>query len=150
MLYSPTMDKRERQSLILAIVREQAVGSQADVVRELSRRGARANQATVSRDLRELGLARVPHGDGYRYEAARRVSWEQHFAEFTTRVDGNASLIVLKTLPGCAHIVAAELDDLELPEIVGTVAGDDTVLVVPRGGPARKKLQARLEGLLAG
>lgn len=132
------------------------MASQADLVRELARQGFAVNQATVSRDLRELGLVRVPSGTGaYKYAPApARPSpgkWDRlrHlFAEFASRVDGNESLIVVKTRPGGAPTVALALDELDLDDIVGTVAGDDTILVIPRSTAVKPVLQERLAAFL--
>lgn len=142
--------KRQRQALILEIVRHQAVSSQFEIVDSLAARGVTTNQATVSRDLRDLGLVRAPDRDGRpRYvvpaENAGRT-WEEIselLSDHVSDVDWSPQLVVLKTDSGAAHMVGVAVDSLREPDIVGTVAGDDTLLVVPRSEAARERLVAR-------
>jgi transcriptional regulator of arginine metabolism len=142
--------KQQRQEAILDIVALGEVGSQADIVHELADRGITANQATVSRDIQQLGLIRV----GHRYAlpptslAGRSEGVDQVLRQHVVKVDGNASLIVLKTPPGHAHVVAVALDALEGDDIVGTVAGDDTLLVVPRDKRVKKALMEQFASLI--
>lgn len=147
--------KKRRQQSILEIVAAGGVASQGDIVRELAAMGIEANQATVSRDVQELGLVRVPDAVlGHRYALPGGVStasWsdvEYTLAQHVVKVDGNASLIVLKTPPGHAHMVAAALDRLPGDDIVGTIAGDDTLLIVPRDKRVKKWLMERFASLI--
>ncbi|MBI2873538.1 MAG: arginine repressor [Firmicutes bacterium] len=129
--------KTRRQSAIRAILSERRVASQQELLRQLSDKGIPATQATVSRDLKELQITRVPvDGGGYRYiqqedrpylpsdRAVRAV--RDCYASVTPA----ENLVVLKTLRGSAPAAGEALDSLRWPEIVGTVAGDDTVLIV--------------------
>lgn len=147
--------KHERQKAILDIVARTPVSSQGDIVAALARAGIAANQATVSRDIHDLGLIKIADPvRGHRYAMPttplprRQDDLTDIFREHVTRVDGNDSLIVLKTPPAHAHLVGVALDALADDAIVGTVAGDDTVLVVPRTDPDRRALRARFEALL--
>ncbi len=135
--------KGERQQRILQIVQEKVIQTQDELAEALRAAGFEVTQATVSRDIRELGLIKVAAGDGtYRYavppqplghEALKRV--RRAFQEYVVAVDHSGYLLVVKTLPGTAHAVAAALDALRLEDIVGTVAGDDCIVVITRMGP---------------
>ena len=141
--------KRQRQQLILDIVQREAVGSQTELVDALARHGVEANQATVSRDIQELGLVKM-HQRYARPEAATRTSWDQLagvFRDHVTRVTHNENVVLVRTPPGRAHMVAVALDALEAAEILGTVAGDDTILVIPASVDHVAELAARLQGL---
>ncbi len=142
--------KRQRQALILEIVRNKPVSSQFEIVEALAERGVATNQATVSRDLKGLGMVRAPDRDGRaRYVApAENLSrtWEdvsELLSDHVSDVDWSPLLVVLKTDSGAAHMVGVAVDALREPDIVGTVAGDDTLLVVPRSEAARERLVAR-------
>lgn len=127
---------------MLEIIREQDVATQEELVEELRSRGFDVTQATVSRDIRELRLAKAATSAGtYRYEAPAgplatdalgRV--QRAFREYVTGVTFSGHLIIVKTEPGGAQAVAAALDAAELPEVAGTVAGDDAVLVITKDG----------------
>ena len=143
-------NKRQRQALILEIVRQKPVSSQFEIVDALAERGVATNQATVSRDLKDLGMVRAPDRDGRaRYVAPAENAgrtWEdvsELLSDHVSDVDWNPLLVVLKTDSGAAHMVGAAVDALREPDIVGTVAGDDTLLVVPRSEAARERLVAR-------
>jgi transcriptional regulator of arginine metabolism len=142
--------KRQRQALILEIVRHKPVSSQFEIVDALAERGVATNQATVSRDLKDLGMVRAPDRDGRaRYVAPTENpsrTWEEVselLSDHVFDVDWNPLLVVLKTDSGAAHMVGAAVDALREPDIVGTVAGDDTLLVVPRSEAARERLVAQ-------
>ena len=134
--------KAERHRAILRIIREQSVGTQEELAALLSREGFDVAQATVSRDIRELRLVKVADDvGGYRYaepptnppsDALGRA--QRAFREFVVDVAFSGNLLVVKTLPGSAQVVAAALDDLELEGVIGTVGGDDAILVVLADG----------------
>lgn len=114
------------------------VGDQAHLLSELKKRGITATQATISRDLREMGYVRVSLGPGVvRYEnmehPTRGGLWERLrllFETFVVDICSTGNLLLVKTSPGNANGVASLIDALRKPEILGTVAGDDTILVV--------------------
>lgn len=143
------MSKSFRHGQILKLIREQNVFTQDALAAELSKRGITATQVTLSRDLREIGLVKTPNG--YR-EMTRdnnaSSGFEDLFAEYVTDVRLAQNLIVLKTDPGNASPVAVALDAQNWPELVGTIAGDDTVLLVAGNSAAAKDLQDRLLQLL--
>ncbi|HUP71321.1 MAG TPA: arginine repressor [Acidimicrobiales bacterium] len=150
------VSKTQRQHRIAKLLEEQAVSSQPELVRLLAAGGVNATQATVSRDLEDLGAVkvRVPGGETVYAipEMARdRVAPEDHLkrvlGDWVVEVAASGNLVVLRTPPGSAHVVGSALDRAGLPEILGTVAGDDTVLVVASADIGGTKLAKRLSSL---
>lgn len=146
--------KPQRHSVILELVREQRVPSQEALRELLARRGIEVAQATLSRDIRELGLVKVPdeeEGGSFYTPPSIAVEPSPTLARLLpvmyVGADGVGNLLLLRTLVGCAQAVAAAMDREEFPEIVGSVAGDDTVLVVLRDASHRDRLVQRLETL---
>ena len=144
--------KTYRQSAILDLVSSQAVHSQDGLRQQLAVQGIRATQATISRDIKELGLvkraadgayqmvqAEAPHPDAGGDRVRRAV------VEYLCRADRVQQLLVLKTDPGQAQPLAFAVDQAAWPEVVGTVAGDDTILVVTRTERGARVLERRLE-----
>jgi transcriptional regulator of arginine metabolism len=150
------MSRAVREQAILDIIRHRPVATQLELVAALGERGIVATQATVSRDIQQLGLVKVPLGDGgHRYDrpaaldaapSAARHALAEAMQVVTGLAPGEA-LLVVRTLPGRAAAVAIALDDAAPDGLVGTVAGDDTVLVVARDGAARDRLRALLGDL---
>ncbi len=147
--------KARRQAAILRIVRRDAVESQ-ERLRERLRDAFVVTQATLSRDLREIGLSKVATPDGgARYaappggNAAVRSSLEHVVPALLVSADGAGSLLVLRTTAGGAAAVAAAIDAAAWPEVLGTVAGPDTALVVVRSEQARRAVQVRIGALTA-
>jgi transcriptional regulator of arginine metabolism len=146
-------NKRERQSAILEIVNSRLVSSQEDLRKLLLHRGWDVTQATLSRDLRELRLARVPTPEGARYAVTdgtieeSRVALETLLPQLFLRIDGVSDMIVLRTVPGGAQPIAAALDGESWSDILGTVGGDDTILIVCRSQVARDRVLRRLKSL---
>jgi transcriptional regulator of arginine metabolism len=145
------MDKLYRRNQILELLRDEAVATQEELRRKLARRGLRVTQATVSRDIEELGLVKTR--EGYRLPEAPEPAAAQPplsvvLKEFVREVCQASNLVIVKTHPGNAHTVAAVLDAEQWPEVAGTVAGDDTIFVATaRARDAtrvRKKLLASL------
>ncbi len=143
-------NKGERQALILQLVQAGPVSSQEELRRLLSGHGLEVTQATLSRDLRDLGLARVTTEDGVRYVVpdARAddasPALDATLAQFLASVDGVSELIVLRTLPGGAQPVAEAIDAEEWPEVLGTIGGENTILIVCRSVEARGEVTRRL------
>ncbi len=127
-----TATKEERHRAILALVNRGAVHTQQEIAEGLARRGLRATQATISRDIQELGLVRS--GAGYRIAAAL-------VRELVLSVELVSAVAVIKTPPGTANLVARRIDEAGLPGIAGTVAGDDTIIAVLRRRSAGKALK---------
>jgi transcriptional regulator of arginine metabolism len=131
-----TATKADRHSAILELINRGAAHTQQEIAAALARRGMQATQATISRDIQELGLVRS--GGGYRSSAAL-------VRELVLSVEMVEPMAVIKTPPGTANMVARRIDEAALPGIAGTVAGDDTIFVVlrkPNAGRALKQLLA--------
>jgi transcriptional regulator of arginine metabolism len=146
-------NKRERQTLILELVQARPVSSQEELRRLLVARGWEVTQATLSRDLRDLGLARVTTEEGVRYVVPDaladdgRPALDATLAQFMGSVDGVGELIVLRTLAGGAQPVAEAIDAEGWPEVLGTIGGENTILVVCRSAEARAEVTRRLREL---
>lgn len=134
-----TLGKPQRQHRVARLLEEQAISSQAQLVELLAGDGVVATQATVSRDLEELGAVkvRIPGGTmayAIPEHAKTVVTTDDHLrrvmGEFVVEVAYSANLVVLRTPPGSAHVVASAVDRSGFPNIIGTVAGDDTLIVV--------------------
>ncbi|MEA2616536.1 MAG: transcriptional regulator of arginine metabolism [Chloroflexota bacterium] len=147
--------KAERQQAILDLVGGRAIRTQEELVAGLRGRGLEVTQATVSRDLRELGLARVAGGEGLRYiapvaeaEGSANARLHSVLREHVRGMEFVGVLGVLRTRPSTAPLVAAAIDGARFDEVAGTVAGDDTVLVVARGAQPAAELRTRLQSML--
>jgi transcriptional regulator of arginine metabolism len=148
------MKKPERHEAILQLIGSHAVGSQEELRRLLGERGWRVTQATLSRDLRELGLVRAQTDDGARYVRPESLggdegkpSLEALLPQLFDAVDGVSELLVLHTLPSGAQPIAEAIDAQGWPEIIGTIAGENTILIVCRSSQARIELAQRLREL---
>jgi transcriptional regulator of arginine metabolism len=130
-----TATKSERHSAILELVNRGSAHTQQDIAAALARRGVRATQATISRDIQELGLVRS--GSGYRSSAAL-------VRELVLSVELVSPLAVIRTPPGTANLVARRIDEAALPGVAGTVAGDDTIIAVLRSAGAARALKQLL------
>lgn len=148
-----------RRDEILALIREEAIHSQEELQHRLASRGFVVAQPTLSRDLRELGLAKSPRGyvapgaGGSFVDAAgdreqREAEMERAFRTFVQRVATAHALVIVKTPPAAAHAVGLALDRAGLPEAVGSVAGDDTVFLATESPEAAGRLAGRLSRLL--
>jgi transcriptional regulator of arginine metabolism len=147
------MSKPLRQKAILELLYQGPVPSQEDLQRALRKRGLRVGQATLSRDIRDLGLVKsgrgyvLPQGDFSSEPALPPVS--RLVREFVLGVRPAQNLLVIKTTVGSAQPVAAALDDENWPESVGTIAGDDTILIVCPDKKAANRLATRTQEMLA-
>ncbi len=145
-----------RQRAVLEIIGSSGVGSQEELRKLLQRRGISVTQATLSRDLHELGVVRVPTEDGSRYALPEMVhgetipALETLLPQLFSRVDGVGELIVLHTLPSGAQPISEAIDAVGWREVLGTIAGENTILIVCRSGTARLEVTARLRELALG
>lgn len=138
------------------IMTKHGVGDQHHLLMELKRHGIDTTQATISRDLHDMGFIKVREEAGvYKYEYFEKKSehsiWERlkvMFKNFVTDVKSTGNLILIKTSPGNANGVASLIDGLQRKEILGTVAGDDTILVVLDNQDQRKKIENNFRQLL--
>jgi transcriptional regulator of arginine metabolism len=150
--------KTRRQSAILDAVRQEPVRSQEQLRRQLRAAGFDVTQATLSRDIRELQLVKGG-ADGAYQPPARPVSPNGHGAasllhkalsDYLTKADQVQQLVLLRTGPGQAQILGVAIDGARLPDVVGTLAGDDTILVITRGARQAKALVKRFESIASG
>lgn len=155
----PRLTKSQRQHRIATLLARHAVSNQAQVVVLLAEQGLYVTQGTVSRDLEELGAVKTRTSDGDLAYAIPALPMDQHappehlkrvFGEWVVAVDWSANLVVVRTPPGSAHVVGSALDRAGLADVVGTVAGDDTVLVVAAEGAGGAKVARWLSGLAGG
>jgi transcriptional regulator of arginine metabolism len=150
--------KSKRQQAILSLVGQERLGSQEEIRARLHALGLDATQSTISRDVEELGLARVHDPHGLRYvvpgqaDAAPPAAMLRHaLNEFALSfAHGAGDLLVVRTPPGAANALAEALDRAALPQIAGTIAGDNTILVVPRHGTTARAVQTALDGIADG
>ncbi|HVX16879.1 MAG TPA: arginine repressor [Acidimicrobiales bacterium] len=150
------LTKTQRQHRVEKLLEQHAVASQAELVELLEGEGVAATQATVSRDLDDLGAIKVRGPGGDSVYAIPELPWERKapddhlrrmFTEWVHEVSASGNLVVLRTPPGSAHVVASALDRADLPDVLGTVAGDDTLLVVVREHPGGAAVARQLSGL---
>ena len=152
------MNRASREKTIREIVAAAPVRTQEELARALARRGVPVTQATVSRDVKRLGLVKLSDAGGaYRYSVANGAassnpSTEENlvnaFREFVTSLENGEAFFLVKTLPGRANAVGSAIDEARRPELAGTIAGDDTVLVLVRRARDREKARRSLEKLL--
>jgi transcriptional regulator of arginine metabolism len=140
--------KKERQFIIKQIIQQERIANQETLLNKLHQRGFKTTQATLSRDLRDMGIIRVPASDGYRYSIS-----EEDSSHFFGRIVGmeilgvynNECEIVVKTITGRAQGVALYIDQLKHKNILGTVAGENTIIVIPDHTSSIPKLKEDLE-----
>jgi transcriptional regulator of arginine metabolism len=146
------MNKSYRQGQIAKLVATRRVHTQQELARQLQAAGIAVTQVTLSRDIRELGLVKTSEGYRQLADAPSRAAGpplEQVMGEFLEETRQAQQLLVLRTQPGGAMAVARALDQAAWPEVVGTIAGDDTVLVVTPSPRVAAAVQQRLMRLLA-
>ena len=147
--------KSARQEKILEIINKYEVETQEDLIARLIDEGMSLTQATVSRDIRELKLTKVLTGRGsYRYIRSDRnrgtenVRFNNALADSIQNVDYAGNLIVLKTFPGLASAVATGIDAMHMIEILGCVAGDDTIMIVARNEDVASEISEKLKSMM--
>lgn len=151
---SVTVSKRERQHAILELLGTREIGSQEELRQLLLKRGWDVTQSTLSRDLRDLRVARVPTPHGVRYvageaggEDSTRAPLAAILPQLFLSIDGVGPLLVLRTVIGGAQPVASAIDAEASSDILGTIAGDDTILMICRSEQARERVARRLASL---
>jgi len=146
--------RAHRQGLIRSILRSSQPRNQAELVRRLRSAGIRVTQSTLSRDLKDLGLLKGPSGYRESDDATivtaegRNEEMERMMRSYLTDVAVAGNLVVLRTSPGLAHGLGVALDRADVPEAVGTVAGDDTLFVATPDPTRARGLERRLRGLI--
>jgi transcriptional regulator of arginine metabolism len=146
-----TDPKAERQHAIADLIRTQSLASQDELAERLAALGHSVTQATISRDLEQIGAVKVRRSGqlGYAFPDQVRdapgARLAQVFRDWVRSIDSAANLVVIKTPPGSAHLVGVVLDQSEIPGIVGTICGDDTIFVACRGTSEAEALAAKLK-----
>lgn len=147
--------KSARHSLILEIIEEKDIETQEELAEELKRRGMKVTQATVSRDIKELRLLKVlaDHG-GYKYATVERAEKGMNdrfiriLSECIVNVEAVNNLIVVKTLSASANAACEAIDSMKWSEVMGTIAGDNTLLIITRSEEAVESMMARFNTLI--
>ena len=142
------MSKSYRQGQILKVVRSKNILTQDELAEELRALGISATQVTLSRDIRDLRLVKTREGYQEMAEEEKGPEFPLLAAEFVLDVRCAQNLVVLKTAPGHANSVAVALDQEEWPEVVGTIAGDDTMLIIAPDRETAEVIQEKLMGIL--
>jgi transcriptional regulator of arginine metabolism len=140
-----------RRDAVARIVRSRRIATQEELLAALAAAGFRATQATLSRDLARLGARRVSRPEGgtvYELEPAAEGNGLGALRGLVREIAANASLVVVRTHPGSAPAIARAIDLGQVPEVLGTIAGDDTIFVAPAGGLRPRRLAARLAEIL--
>ena len=155
---APSISPLRRRRLIADLIRATPVLNQEDLVERLAAAGLKVTQATVSRDLTELGAVKVRRGGVQCYALPAdlaptelpAVRLRKVFAEWVESIEAAGNLVILKTPPGSGQMIASALDQANWAEVAGTIAGDDTVMVVVRDGYAPGDLATRFQALATG
>jgi len=137
--------KSNRHASILNIIQERDIANQGELTQALAESGFAAAQSTISRDIRELGLSLERYPDGLKYVASSKRTLDRLLRESLVSVASAGHMLVLRTRSGMAMAVALAMDEMEFKEILGSVAGDDTVLCVARTEAEARSLRERLE-----
>ena len=151
------MSKSYRHGQILKLIRATRISTQEELQQGLKKVGLSTTQVTLSRDIRELGLVKVPLRDGqgthFKYVEPNpgpvfTSRLHRIVAELVRSVEGSANLIVLRTSPGSAMMLASAIDEAAWPEIIGTIGGDDTVLTILKDAAQQPVVKQRFNDLL--
>ena len=150
-----TDTRTRRQKAIADLIRAGSLTSQEELTARLAELGFAVTQATVSRDLDQIGAVKVKRGGTIAYALPEQIGdsdWaasrlERILGEWVQSVEAAGNMIVMKTPPGSAHLVGLALDQAKLPEIAGTVCGDDTLFLVTRDGADTHQIADRFQGL---
>jgi transcriptional regulator of arginine metabolism len=145
--------KSDRQDAILRLIGEYVIASQEELKLRMAGIGWAVTQATLSRDLRDLGIVRAPTDDGARYVLPEmlgddaKLNLETLLPQWFSHIDGVSELVVLHTLASGAQPIAEAIDSEEWPEVLGTLAGENTVLIICRSTDARSAVVDRIRHL---
>ena len=150
--------KSKRQAKIMEIIATTNVETQEQLLQQLQEAGFTSTQATISRDIKELHLVKIPYGHGkYRYsfpvdvkQVHSESKMQKAFQDSVLKVEASENIIVIRTQPGAGAAVAFALDNAQWPEIIGTVAGDDTVLAVLKDKEKSRGIVAKMREMSMG
>ena len=151
-----TGERTQRLRALAGLIRGEALASQEEVTERLKALGHAVTQATVSRDLEQIGAVKVKRGGVLSYALPEQIGGRRlgrgaagaAAHEFVVSIEAAGQLLVVKTPPGSAHLVASAIDHAQLPEIAGTVSGDDTMFVALRDGVNVHAVQAQFERMM--
>lgn len=149
--------KARRQQEILNIIEEHDVETQDQLLAELKARGMQSTQATISRDIKQMHLIKEPVGQGvYKYAVSgnrTKLNFAEKlrtiFRESVISIDCAQNIVVLKTMPGLASAAGAAIDGMDIPELVGSLAGDDTAILIMRTGEAAEEFCEEMREMLS-
>ncbi|AGB40539.1 arginine repressor [Halobacteroides halobius DSM 5150] len=148
--------KSKRQLKIIELVEEEEIQTQSKLAKRLKEEGIEVTQATVSRDIKQIGLIKVPMQEGgYKYslppQQKKKINvqgrMKRMFQDSVVEIDYSSNLIVVNTLPGAAQGIAALFDNIKLDKVIGTIAGDDTVLLIVKPEEAVPEVMDELNQL---
>ncbi|HEY5923895.1 MAG TPA: hypothetical protein VIV11_19585 [Kofleriaceae bacterium] len=140
----------ERRAVIRELIASRQVGTQEELRELIAARGHDVTQATLSRDLAQVGARRAAQpGGGTYYELAGIARAPMLLVDLVRAIDDNGTLVVVHTTPGAAQVVAGALDRANVPEVMGTIAGDDAIFVAPARGVATARVIRKLRELVA-
>ena len=150
------MMKNNRQAMILEIISQENIETQEQLLARLQERGISSTQATISRDIKQMHLIKQPAGQGvYKYAVSdnrSRLNFAEKlrtiFRECITSIDFAQNIVVIKTMPGLANGACSALDNMDMNDIVGSLAGDDTALLVMRNTEAAELLCQEIKDML--
>lgn len=150
--------KVRRQAEILRIIQENDIETQDQLLEQLHARGMKSTQATISRDIKELHLVKELTGQStYRYSVSERktslnIANRLHniFKESVTSFESAQNIVVIKTMPGLANAAGAALDGMQIPDMIGSLAGDDTALLIMRSTEAAERFCQEIQKMLEG
>ena len=147
--------KNDRQSMILEIISQENIETQEQLLSRLQERGITSTQATISRDIKELRLVKEMSGGGYRYVVSERkgmvdsdVRLRNIFKEGVVSVDLAQNIVVVRTMPGLASAACSALDSMDIPGMVGSLAGDDTGILIMRDNASAEQFNREVHKLL--
>lgn len=148
--------KNDRQAMILEIISQENIETQEQLLTQLQARGVRCTQATISRDIKQLHLMKEPVGQGvYKYAVSVNrtklnvaAKLRTIFRECIVSIDYAQNMVVIKTMPGLANGACSALDNMDMNDIVGSLAGDDTALLVMRNTEAAELLCQEIKDML--
>jgi transcriptional regulator of arginine metabolism len=144
-----TGTKEQRLHIICDIVRTETIRSQEDLLQSLENKGLHVTQATLSRDIKQLKIVKTcDANDSYVYTLPGTTPLPETPDSGRLQIEFSGSLAVIKTRPGYAMGIASDMDAHQMPEIIGTIAGDDTILIIPREGYTRLQIAAALAQFL--
>ena len=150
------MMKNNRQAMILEIISQENIETQEQLLSRLQERGINSTQATISRDIKQMHLIKQPAGQGvYKYAVSdnrSRLNFAEKlrtiFRESIVSIDFAQNIVVIKTMPGLANAAGAALDGMSIPGVVGSLAGDDTALLVMRDTDSARVLCEEIHEML--